>query len=87
MSNSVWSSAPGPAGPRGEERVDALAQYEKTGQRIPVLVFFGTDGTLSAPVHQGMSQDIARYKQMMRARVDALLAQRNAAPGAASGAK
>ena len=64
----------------------ALAQYEKTGQRIPVLVFFGPDGTLSAPVHQGMSQDIARYKQMVRGRVDALLAGRGARPDAASAA-
>ena len=65
----------------------ALAQYEKSGQRIPVLVFFGTDGTLSAPVHQGMSQDIARYKQMVRGRVDALLARRGARPDAAPAAK
>ena len=54
----------------------ALAQYEKTGQRIPVVVFFDTEGSLSAPVHQGMSQDIALYKQMVRGRVDALLARR-----------
>lgn len=65
----------------------ALAQYEKTGQRIPVLVFFDTEGTLSAPVHQGMSQDIARYKQMVRGRVDALLARRGERPSAASAAK
>lgn len=65
----------------------ALAQYEKTGQRIPVLVFFDTEGALSAPVHQGMSQDIARYKQMVRGRVDALLARRGAGPSAASAAK
>jgi thiol-disulfide isomerase/thioredoxin len=58
----------------------ALAQYEKTGQRIPVVVFFDADGTLSAPVHKGMSQDIALYKQMMRGRVDALLAQRGKQP-------
>lgn len=56
----------------------ALAQYEKTGQRIPVVVFFDAEGALSAPVHQGMSQDIAPYKQMVRGRVDALLARRGA---------
>jgi thiol-disulfide isomerase/thioredoxin len=65
----------------------ALAQYEKTGQRIPVLVLFDAEGTLSAPVHQGMSQDIARYKQMMRGRLDALLARRGERPGAAPAAR
>ncbi|HEX8284377.1 MAG TPA: TlpA disulfide reductase family protein [Pyrinomonadaceae bacterium] len=65
----------------------ALAMYEKTGQRIPVMVFFDTEGNLSAPVHQGMSQDIARYKQMVRGRVDALLARRGAPAGASPAAK
>ena len=65
----------------------ALAQYEKTGGRIPVVVFFDTEGALSAPVHKGMSQDIARYKEMVRRRVDALLAVRGAGKGAASAAK
>jgi thiol-disulfide isomerase/thioredoxin len=54
-----------------------LSRYENTGTRIPVVVFFGADGTLSAPVHKGMSQDIALYKQMVRGRVDALLASRD----------
>jgi hypothetical protein len=65
----------------------ALAQYEKTGQRIPVVVFFDTEGALSAPVHKGMSQDIAIYKQMVRGRVDALLARRGKQPEAANAAK
>jgi thiol-disulfide isomerase/thioredoxin len=65
----------------------ALAQYEKTGQRIPVVVFFDAEGTLSAPVHKGMSQDIAVYKQMVRERVDALLARRGKQPGAATAAR
>src|SRR5215213_2680522 len=65
----------------------ALAQYEKTGQRIPVVVFFDAEGTLSAPVHKGMSQDIAVYKQMMRDRVDALLARRGRQPEAANAAR
>lgn len=64
-----------------------LAQYEKTGQRIPVVVFFDTEGGLNAPVHRGMSQDIALYKQMVRGRVDALLAKRGAQAGAASEAR
>jgi alkyl hydroperoxide reductase subunit AhpC len=54
----------------------ALAQYEKTSQRVPVVVFFDRGGRVSAPVHKGMSQEIAVYKQMMRARIDALLAAR-----------
>jgi len=65
----------------------ALAQYEKTGQRIPVMVFFDAEGTLSAPVHKGMSQDISLYKQMVRGRVDALLAQRGKQPEAATAAR
>ena len=65
----------------------ALAQYEKTGQRIPVVVFFDAEGALSAPVHKGMSQDIAVYKQMVRGRVDALLAQRRVQPEAATAAR
>ena len=65
----------------------ALAQYEKTGQRIPVVVFFDAEGTLSAPVHKGMSQDIAFYKQMVRGRVDALLARRGKQPEAANAAR
>jgi thiol-disulfide isomerase/thioredoxin len=62
----------------------ALAQYEKTGQRIPVVVFFDAEGGLSAPVHKGMSQDIALYKQMVRGRVDALLAARRERAGGAA---
>ena len=65
----------------------ALAQYEKTGQRIPVVVFFDAEGALSAPVHKGMTQDIAVYKQMVRGRVDALLARKRAQPEAATAAR
>ena len=64
----------------------ALAQYEKTGARIPVVLFFDPEGRLSAPVHKGMSQDITLYKQMVRERVNALLAPRPAAR-AAGGAR
>jgi thiol-disulfide isomerase/thioredoxin len=56
----------------------ALARYENTGTRIPVLVFFDAEGRVSAPVHKGMSQDIALYKKMVRERVNALLASRTA---------
>ena len=51
---------------------EALSRYV-TGARIPVVVFFDRDGHLSAPVHNGMSQNIALYKQMVRDRVNALL--------------
>ncbi|HEX7955752.1 MAG TPA: TlpA disulfide reductase family protein [Pyrinomonadaceae bacterium] len=61
----------------------ALARYENTGTRIPVLVFFDAEGRLSAPAHKGMSQDIALYKKMVRGRVDALLAAAPARPAAA----
>jgi thiol-disulfide isomerase/thioredoxin len=54
----------------------ALAQYDRTSQRVPVVVFFDREGRVSAPVQRGMSQEIAVYKQAMRARIDALLAAR-----------
>jgi thiol-disulfide isomerase/thioredoxin len=50
----------------------ALSQFT-TGPRIPVVVFFDTEGRFDAPAHQGMSQDIIVYKQMLRERVNALL--------------
>ena len=59
----------------------ALAQYEQASQRIPVVVFFDAGGRQSGPAHKGMPQDITAYKQMVRARVDALLAPRPAAGG------
>jgi thiol-disulfide isomerase/thioredoxin len=55
--------------PNGE----VLSQYEKTGSRIPVMVFFDREGHLRAPVHKGMSQDIALYKQLVRDRISSLL--------------
>jgi thiol-disulfide isomerase/thioredoxin len=63
----------------------ALAHYENTSQRIPVVVFFDAEGRPSGPAHKGMPQDITVYKKMVRERVDALLASR---PGKAdSGAR
>jgi thiol-disulfide isomerase/thioredoxin len=56
----------------------ALAQYERTGTRIPVVVFFDAEGHVSGPAHRGMSQDITAYKQLVRERVNALLAARAA---------
>jgi thiol-disulfide isomerase/thioredoxin len=63
----------------------ALTQYDKTGTRIPVVVFFDREGHLSAPVHNGMSQDISVYKQMVRDRVNALInARQTNAEGSAA---
>ncbi|HEX8293944.1 MAG TPA: TlpA disulfide reductase family protein [Pyrinomonadaceae bacterium] len=56
----------------------ALAQYEKAGARIPVVVFFDAGGRQSGPAHKGMPQDITVYKQLVRERVNALLAARAA---------
>jgi thiol-disulfide isomerase/thioredoxin len=63
----------------------ALAHYENTSQRIPIVVFFDADGRPSGPVHKGMPQDITVYKKMVRERVEALLASRTT--GAATGAR
>ncbi|MBV8859930.1 MAG: TlpA family protein disulfide reductase [Acidobacteria bacterium] len=57
----------------------ALAQYEKTGNRVPVVVFFDAEGRPSGKAQQGMPQDITVYKQLVRERVNALLAARPAA--------
>jgi thiol-disulfide isomerase/thioredoxin len=61
----------------------ALAQYEKTGNRVPVVVFLDAEGRQSGPAHQGMPQDVTVYKQLVRERVNALLAARTG--GAAGG--
>jgi thiol-disulfide isomerase/thioredoxin len=62
----------------------ALAQYEKTGTRIPVVVFFDAGGRVSGAAHKGMPQDITVYKQLVRERVNALLAAR---PGGGAGGR
>jgi thiol-disulfide isomerase/thioredoxin len=62
----------------------ALAQYEKTGNRIPVVVFFDADGHPSGKAHEGMPQEITVYKQLVRERVNALLAAR---PGGRAGGR
>jgi thiol-disulfide isomerase/thioredoxin len=53
-----------------------LSRYESTGTRIPVMVMFDREGHVSEPVHKGMPQDIVLYKQMVRERVNSLLAAR-----------
>jgi len=62
----------------------ALAQYERTGTRVPVVVFFDAGGRQSGKAHQGMPQDITVYKQLVRERVNALLAAR---PNGAAGGR
>ena len=62
----------------------ALAQYETTSTRIPVVVFFDAEGHASGPAHKGMPQDITVYKQLVRERVNALLAAR---PGNGAGGR
>ena len=54
----------------------ALAQYDRVSTRIPVVVFFDAEGRASGPPHKGMPQDITVYKQLVRERVNALLAAR-----------
>ncbi|HJQ32754.1 MAG TPA: TlpA disulfide reductase family protein [Pyrinomonadaceae bacterium] len=55
----------------------ALAQYDPTSTRVPVVVFFDREGRARSPVQRGMSQEISVYKQQMRARIDALLSARD----------
>jgi len=52
---------------------ETFLRYETT-TRLPVLVFFDRGGRFEAPAHRGMPQDITVYKQMVRDRVNALLA-------------
>jgi thiol-disulfide isomerase/thioredoxin len=59
-----------------------LSRYESTGTRIPVMVLFDREGRVSEPVHKGMPQDIVLYKQLVRERVNSLLAAREGAGGA-----
>jgi peroxiredoxin len=51
----------------------AFSQFSQT-TRVPLIVFYDRDGRFVAPAHRGMSQDVTLYKQMVRKRVDALLA-------------
>jgi thiol-disulfide isomerase/thioredoxin len=61
----------------------ALAQFT-TGSHIPVVAFFGTDGRMDAPAHNGMSSDITVYKQLVRDRVNALLKAQTEKPDTAT---
>ena len=49
------------------------AQFSDT-VRLPVVVFFDANGRFIAPKHTGMSPQPDEYKNMVRRRVDALLA-------------
>lgn len=43
--------------------------------RLPMIVLFDKDGHLDGPAQFGMSSDVDNYKERMRTRLDALLAQ------------
>jgi thiol-disulfide isomerase/thioredoxin len=53
--------------------------------RIPLVVFFDREGRFVAPAHRGMSSEMIQYKQMIRGRLNTLLAA--PAQTNASGAK
>lgn len=59
----------------------ALFSRFSASTRIPLVVFYDREGRFAAPAHRGMPQDITVYKQMVRERVNALLAEK---PGAGS---
>ena len=50
-----------------------FAQFSDS-RRIPFVIFFDTEGRFAAPPHRGMASEPIQYKQMVRRRVDALLA-------------
>ena len=58
-----------------------FAQFSEN-KRIPLVVFFDAQGRFDAPVHRGMASEPIQYKQMVRRRVDALLAAAAAPEGA-----
>ena len=59
-----------------------FAQFSDS-RRIPFVIFFDTEGRFAAPAHRGMASEPIQYKQMVRRRVDALLAAAAQAPKAA----
>lgn len=40
--------------------------------RIPLVVFFNSKGKFAAPAHRGMASEPIQYKNMMRARIEAI---------------
>jgi thiol-disulfide isomerase/thioredoxin len=63
----------------------SLFSLFSTSTRIPLVVFYDREGRPAGPPHRGMSQDITVYKQMVRDRVNALLAAGAAKPPAEAG--
>jgi thiol-disulfide isomerase/thioredoxin len=61
---------------------ETFAQFSEN-RRIPLVVFFDAQGRFDAPVHRGMASEPIQYKQMVRRRVDALLAAAAQGPKAA----
>ena len=52
----------------------AFAQFSER-VRLPMVVFFNQQGRFVAPKHTGMSRQVEEYKNVIRSRLDALLAQ------------
>jgi thiol-disulfide isomerase/thioredoxin len=51
---------------------ELFAQFSNT-VRLPTVVLIDRDGRFNAPVHRGMSAEPIEYKQLIRARLNALL--------------
>ena len=63
-----------------DEDGSAFAQFSPDSRRIPLVVFFDAAGKFVGPAQRGMSSDPILYKEKVRARVNALLAAREAQP-------
>lgn len=61
-----------------DPRAELFSRFSST-TRIPLVVFYDREGRFVAPAHRGMSQDITVYKEMVRRRVNALLAEKQGA--------
>ena len=59
-----------------------FAQFSES-RRIPFVIFFDKEGRFAGPPHRGMASEPIQYKQMVRRRVDALLAAASQEPKAA----
>ena len=46
-----------------------------TNRRIPLAAFFDKEGRLALPLHRGMPSDPIKYKEMVRKRLNSLLAE------------
>lgn len=60
-----------------------MAQFSDS-RRIPLVVYFDTEGKYIEPAQRGMASDPIQYKERVRRRIDALLAAGAAKPSEAS---